>query len=63
MAAKKTDGTVYVTSGTFTAGAANGGISFNSSTVAMPSVFLSAGDWIWAALYEGEYTIDTLPDY
>lgn len=63
MAAKKTDGTIDIASGTFSAGAASGGISFNSSTVAMPSVFLSAGNWVWAALYKGQYTADTLPEY
>ena len=26
-------------------------------------MFLRPGDWKWAALYEGEYTAETLPEY
>ena len=28
-----------------------------------PAVWLSGGSWLWAALYEGEYTAETLPEY
>ena len=27
------------------------------------TVYLPTGDWVWAALYEGEYTEETIPDY
>lgn len=27
------------------------------------TVFLPIGDWVWAALYEGEYTAETIPEY
>lgn len=35
-------------------------ISFEGDS---PAVWLAGGDYVWAALYEGEYTAETLPEY
>lgn len=35
----------------------------NNSSHGTTTVFLPTGDWLWAALYEGEYTEETIPDY
>lgn len=65
LAGKKTNGTVYCVSGKFENGVATPGgeLVFNFATTAFNSVMIAAGDWLWVALYEGEYTIDTLPEY
>ena len=64
LAAQNTDGVISVAVGNFVSGSVSPDrkVQFNA-TVGTPSVFLAAGDWVWIALYEGEYTIDTLPEY
>ena len=65
LAAQRLDGQIYVCSGKFENGVATGGgeLMFNFASTQYNSVYLAAGDWVWAALYAGEYTIDTLPEY
>lgn len=65
LAGKKTDGTIYICSGKFENGVAtpDGELVFNFAATGYHSVMIGAGDWLWVALYEGEYTFDTLPEY
>ena len=35
----------------------------NNSSQGTTTVFLPTGDWLWAVLYEGEYTEEALPEY
>ena len=65
LAAQRLDGQIYVCSGKFENGVATvgGELMFNFAATQYNSVYLAAGDWVWAALYEGEYTVDTLPEY
>lgn len=64
FACKMLDGTVSVISGTFEQGASNGVliIGFSSAT-GFAYVELTAGSYLWAALYEGAYTAENLPPY
>lgn len=67
-AVKKLDGTVVITSGTFTEGFGSATIGIRCSVSEGYCRFLieySIGDagLLWAALYEGKYTADTLPAY
>jgi hypothetical protein len=63
LAAKKSDGTVIVCSQNVLNPFSwydNGlGLGLDGNIV----VALGSGDYVWAALYEGEYTVDTLPEY
>lgn len=64
IAAMKVDGTLLVASGI----ASNAIGSFSSIvfayTYGLWRFYISAtGDYLWAALYEGEYTAETLPEY
>lgn len=65
FAARLRNGETHFAVGTFEAGAISpsGLLHFNNSSVGMSAVCLGAGEWIWAALYEGEYTANTLPVY
>lgn len=65
LAAKAKNGTISIATGTFAGGAASSDllVQFSSSAVGMPSALICAGDWVWAALYEGSYTAETLPEY
>lgn len=51
-----------IVSGTFSDGAASNGMSFQT-TNSKCEVMLAPGNVEWAALYEGEYTAETLPEY
>lgn len=62
----KADGSVVLTSGTFRAGFGNSSLGIRCSYTNSLCRFLmepSLGNVAWAALYEGEYTAETLPEY
>lgn len=63
LAAKKSDGTVILCSQNVLNSFSwydNGlGLGLDGNIV----VALGTGNYVWAALYEGEYTVDTLPEY
>ena len=68
MAARKTDGTILCISGTFNNKINKDGLRLDYDTnkdgSKKPYVCINtAGDYLWAALYEGSYTADTLPPY
>ena len=68
FAAKKTDGTILCLTGTFNTKENIGGLRLdydtNTDGTKKPYVSINAGgDYLWAALYEGEYTAETLPEY
>ena len=68
LAAKKTDGTILCLTGTFNTKDNRGGLRLDYDTNAdgtkKPYISINAGgDYVWAALYEGSYTADTLPPY
>lgn len=62
LAARLADGTVYCVSGQLGEKTENEKLhmEFHAET---PAAWLSGGSWLWAALYEGEYTAETLPEY
>lgn len=67
-AVKKPDGTVVIASGTFTQGFGSATIGIRCSMDAGYCRFLiehgiGSSGLLWAALYEGAYTADTLPAY
>lgn len=64
VAIGKSDGTVVVSSGKFAAGFGNQSTVYGGYISGQPCVRIGAGQNVcWAALYEGEYTKDTLPIY
>ena len=68
FAAKKTDGTILGLTRTLNTKANIGGLRLdydtNTDGTKKPYVSINAGgDYLWAALYEGEYTAETLPEY
>ena len=52
-----------IVSGNFVEGATNGKIMLNTNSQGQPEVKITPGNVEWAALYEGEYTADSLPAY
>lgn len=65
-AVKKLDGTIVIASGNFTTGFSSGGIRcavVNGYCRFLIDEALGANGIVWAALYEGTYTADTLPEY
>lgn len=66
FAAMKSDGTVLVYTANphsdFSSSADGLGLGRNTSS-GMVSCMLQSGVYVWAALYEGEYTADNLPPY
>lgn len=62
-AAKRTDGTVLIVSGMFTNVGNGEDIFIKIGSDGLANVGLHSGDYLWAALYEGSYTADTLPPY
>lgn len=63
-AAKKTDGSVVVFSGDFRSDANTEGPIYLKISSSGHAVFgITNGEYVWTALYEGEYTSDTLPPY
>jgi hypothetical protein len=63
-AAKKTDGSVVVFSGDFRSDAiTEGPIYLKISSSGHATFGITNGDYVWTALYEGEYTAETLPPY
>lgn len=62
LAACSADGTVYCVSGQLGEKTENE-ILYMEFTAETPAVWLSGGSWLWAALYAGEYTAETLPEY
>ena len=64
LATKNSDGTVNLLSGTFESGVSNSFMGMGVGSVSsLPFIHLLGGDYLWAALYEGSYTADTLPPY
>ena len=68
MAARKTDGTILCISGTFNNKIDKDGLrlDYDTNTDGSKKPYAcinAAGDYLWAALYEGSYTTDTLPPY
>ena len=64
LAIKNSDGTVNLLSGTFESGVSNSFMGMGvSSASSLPFIQLLGGDYLWAALYEGSYTAETLPPY
>ena len=64
LAIKNSDGTVNLLSGTFESGVSNSFMGMGvSSASSLPFIQLLGGDYLWAALYEGTYTAETLPPY
>ena len=68
MAARKTDGTVLCISGTFNNKINKDGLrlDYDTNTDGSKKPYAcinAAGDYLWAALYEGAYTAETLPPY
>lgn len=62
----KADGSVVLTSGAFRSGFGNASLGIRCSYTNSLCRFLmepSLGNVVWAALYEGSYTSDTLPSY
>lgn len=67
-AIKQADGTIKIATGTFSSGFGNNAIGIRCSVVDDYCRFLiestvGAKGLLWAALYEGSYAADTLPDY
>ena len=62
-AAKRTDGTVLIVSGMFSNVEIGEDIFIKTGSDGIPNVGLRSGDYLWAALYEGSYTAETLPPY
>lgn len=63
-AAKKTDGSVVVFSGDFRSDAITEGPIYLKISSSGHAVFgITNGEYVWTALYEGEYTSETLPPY
>lgn len=50
-------------SGSIKVGASAGMILFDDGTYGFNTIKIAAGEYLWAALYEGSYTADTLPPY
>lgn len=50
-------------SGNIKVGASAGMILFDDGTYGFNTIKIAAGEYLWAALYEGAYTADTLPPY
>lgn len=65
LAACKVDGTIRIISGTFANQFSNAYLScYIDTNIGKPScVLLESDSYKWAALYEGEYTLETLPAY
>ena len=65
LVAKAKDGTISLATGNFASGTTSPDrkVQFSTAAVGQPSVFIGAGEWVWTALYEGEYTAETLPEY
>ena len=65
LAACKVDGTIRIISGTFAEPFGNSYLScYTVSSTGVPRCVLVESDgYKWAALYEGEYTAETLPEY
>lgn len=67
-AAKRKDGTLILLSGTFSGKPNSGGLrmDYDTESDGEKKFYVAinvAGDYLWAALYEGEYTVETLPEY
>ena len=62
-AAKRTDGTLLIVSGTFTSNEIGTDIYIKTGSDGLANFGLRSGDYLWAALYEGSYTAETLPPY
>jgi hypothetical protein len=65
LAACKVDGTIHIISGTFANQFSNAHLScyIDTNTRCAYCVLLESDSYKWAALYEGEYTAETLPEY
>ena len=64
FAAKGTDGNIRIAVGNPLVGKVSiEEISFEVEEPPFPSFGIGQGSWVWAALYEGEYTADNLPPY
>ena len=68
IAAKKIDGSILCESGTFNSKLNKNGLRIdydtNTNGAKKPYVAINkAGDYVWAVLYEGSYTAETLPPY
>ena len=68
IAAKKVDGSILCESGTFNVKLNKNGlrIDYDTNTDGTKKPYIAinnAGDYVWAALYEGSYTAKTLPPY
>lgn len=65
IAAKRTDGTLLVYSQEITSSYVYTEVtpSFGAWGNGLVRITLPAGEYVWAALYEGEYTAETLPPY
>ena len=62
-AAKRTDGTVLIISSMFTTDEIGEDIYIRLSSDGRATIGVRSGDYLWAALYEGSYTAETLPPY
>ena len=67
VAACRLDDTIHIGSGVYTPGGGGFGewenVWVSLLEDGIMTIDLRAGDWKWAALYEGEYTAETLPEY
>lgn len=64
FACKNVDGTIEVLSNTFESNASNNSAQMSiGASSGLPYIHLLPGSYLWAALYEGEYTAKTLPEY
>lgn len=65
LAACNTEGEVFCVSGAFgdEAARADWGELAYSTDYSLANVALRTGDWVWVAVYEGEFTAETLPPY
>lgn len=64
FACKNVDGTIEVLSDTFESNASNNSAQMSiGASSGLPYIHLLPGSYLWVALYEGEYTVETLPEY
>lgn len=58
-----TDGNIRILSGKFADAPTSDYLDMGVSTSGYAFISIRPGNWIWAALYKGAYTADTLPEY
>lgn len=63
LALKSSDGTIQIASGNLDTNFGNRSCGVYEYSNGIANVYVYNGTWEWVALYEGEYTAETLPEY